>query len=315
MPDTENLNHIKDFVLGNLLIDLAQVDLGDVGAPVSDEEMAIFLQADGKNTLGERRCEQISAHLCQDDLLYQRWLMMVQVMQPEKSTLLENESIEKPLTPDVTSRSRSLQRESSSVWGWFSDLLLPKFGLAPVAGIMLVSIMATYFLIKPLPQVQQFAVMEGEELPIKASQDSIVAPGGASVIRIPEYLECVELNSTDSVCVSMTLGYQNWFLINDSQLKAIPPPIVADKITSLYVRDNQLLIEYGAEGMFKLVLIRFTLTHLGWTTLVQYEDSVHNGYFEQIELQSKILSYDKVGPGSEKETINYEYEQQDNKNK
>lgn len=286
MTTDSPIDDIRDYALGYLLIDFADIDLGDVGLPVTDEELAVFIEEDAKSRLGKHRCAQIIAQISADTALYQHWIILnesrlldgpFQAAQPEATSIQVNNNVVTPF--------RSTRRA----------LFEPRFNLATAAGLVIATLLSAIWLLPEHSEGPQIVVNKGEELQQKASQGTIHSTEGkaANTLElVKRNVQCAGPQGETQICYLTTEDRQHWLLAQGRQLHALPPPpINALNIAKVYTQGNNLLIEYVEGQAFKLILLRYSLKAGSWKLATVYQDSIHGGYFDKIVLDKNRLQY------------------------
>lgn len=297
MSNEQSIKDLKDYALAYLLIDLATLDDSDCGSPMSDEELSLLFDPDARDALGEKRCKQIMAQISQDQSLYDRWLILSQ------SRLLDG---------PFAAQSQSTPSYNPSSGSFFSSLLesiktiphvfTPKLSYAGAFSLAVVTALGTLWLAPKKTSAPQWTINPAQQLPNKANKkefdtlETNSMPALSAADQIAKTLACSpqKTQATIRVCYTTTLVMQHWFLVRDNQVLSLTPaPVAAQKINSVKVKENIVVIDYVNNGDFALGAFRLADINQREALKQIYTDRAVGGYFDEVSILDDQLNYIK----------------------
>lgn len=256
--------------------------------PVSDEELAVFVEGDAKQKLGESRFYQILHQLSENEALYEDWLL-----------LCELNSAKQTQEP-----SKTAYEKADDGWrSWLHGLLTAQVALATITAIVCTAIV--FQLMHSLaPQDLSLAVRGADQLPVKASQyEAANTPleHSTALSNIAAWFQCIDIDAPSpyTLCYSKTLKSQHWMMARHSGFAAISPLIEADRILSVTSFRQYIAVNYASQQAQHLILLKLAALESSLESKELHHDVVTDGYFDHVELSSDGLSYQAIGRTTE----------------
>ena len=300
MSDHEPPMNRQDFALANTLLNCSERPDLPVGEPAHPEEIALLVEGKAESVLGSSRVKQLFTQLDSDPALYQTWLQ-----------LMESQELDGEFTPQLEST------HSQSWWkrtGWLdklSAIAFPQPAFAVALVLCVLSSLVTWSAMRLTAPVQQPLVMaDPRALDNKASLSSVGDHATQEVdlgTAIAGIMRCTPALDTTKpeLCYTNTAQVQHWFLMDSTGVIPVPSPVAAEKIGGVKRFKNNILVEYVKHDQFALAYFSVKSTSPTFDLKLEYEDTIAEGYFDNVVLDDSGLRYERVQTDRETKQVTF----------
>ena len=288
-------------LLGRMLAEAAKARADKEAAssqPSNEEVLKLYEQLSNPALSAAEKAEAMST-LMESPAAYERWLTLTRFMHMHsgEASAVRSENQLPQVRRQYDGKvqegfGQKLQRLLTNFW--YNPALSAAFGLA--LGVLVTSLYVGTPISGNRGETDPVYPQQGVPLPSKASQYSVAAgtaPAVTDALHLGKTIRCINATKvTIRLCYSATSPDQQWFQIKEAdQVKALAPPVNTDRIVSTSLKADMLLLEHERAGEYRISLLRITEAPQGVQMALLHEESAGTGYFDDVHLDEKGLSY------------------------